>query len=94
MVRFDKNLWKFTKIVKIRPKLLKFAQNLWNLTKIDEIWPKKMKFEQIDEIWPKLIKFDKNYIYIYEDYRAKTTLVQFLKFQIILEIKVNTFGKI
>ena len=55
MVRFDKKLWKFTKIVETRPKLIEFAQNLWNLTKNDEICPKKMKFEQIDEIWPKLI---------------------------------------
>ena len=60
MVRFDKNLWKFTKIVEIRPKLLKFAQNLWNMTKIDEILPK-------NEIWPKkrnlnkLMKFDQNW---------------------------------
>ena len=66
MVRFDKNLWKFTKIVEIRPKLLKFAQNLWNLTKIDEIWPKNeiwtnwWNLTKIDIIWPKLIKFDQN----------------------------------
>ena len=64
MVRFDKNLLKFTKIVDIRPKLLKFAQNLWNLTKIDEIWPKNeiwtnwWNLTKNDKIWRKLIKFD------------------------------------